>query len=912
MSKKLGTNSATPSAALDSSRKESSRKVKKGLAAKKSKSKAKGALAAIEEEVPSPEDDASAAVEPEVSEIVAVKVTPEAPPAVEAEAASEAAALAAEATEVAVAPTAKVVRAATVAADAAEVAAAGAAEAEGAGAAETTAAEAPPAVEATAVAEAAAPAAEAMEVVADPAAEVVSVASEAADVAEAAGAGAAEATAAEAPPTFAAVAVAEAVAPAAEATEVAVNPSAEVVPVASEAADAGEAASVDASEAVAAMVAADAVETALGDAPDEVAAEAATEAPAEATAEAIAKAAANVAAVAVEAPVKYAAGEAVAERATESAGVAVEAALEEAPGEAEGELAEDKPGEAVGEAAAEAAGEAAMAAPEVASGPLAHERRITLLAQHGHASLQGVRTPQGPTPRAAPRMHPSQPGQHPPVVLAASAQPYPQRQPQGESRDDMGATAASMPDAPSAAPPASATPAMSDEAPEPSDDAPKLANKLRRPSLWRKVQSWRAKTKMINMFRPKKTSEALREQWREDQQDDLQELEAAATRNVDKLHARKEEAEAAKQKQSRKANNEGVAAKPGGDIKLGKGLKDLLRHKAKGAGYSIDHDGWVTMQEAMRWLKQLADETGDANYGRYTSEDVRREVELNPKKRFELSHPLEVIPLGCKWRSVGSKKPAGGTELTSKELKDALQRKLEEKPKQGSKVEPEEHAAWLRERLEFKPSEVDGFKIKDALRMDSYVKVGDEFVQQAAGIVLSFGDKGRPAASIERIRAAQGHTMKGVRSKVGEQLTNDNAPDVAVHGSYSAHLDAILKGGLNRMNRQHIHLAKGLLGEENVISGMRANSELYIWVYVQRAISDGYVFYESANGERSHRGSGGHSCPRSRCSARLHHLWQLRSSRRPTLCHRSPPALAIAHLHTLVIARAAPLSRLQA
>ena len=98
------------------------------------------------------------------------------------------------------------------------------------------------------------------------------------------------------------------------------------------------------------------------------------------------------------------------------------------------------------------------------------------------------------------------------------------------------------------------------------------------------------------------------------------------------------------------------------------------------------------------------------------------------------------------------------------------------------------------------------------------------------------------------IRAAQGHTMAGIADVIGELLTLEAAPLVAVHGSYLESLERILSNGLNRMSRHHVHLAKGLLGEAGVISGMRRNAELFIWVNVRDAIRDGLRFFESANG----------------------------------------------------------------
>ena len=116
--------------------------------------------------------------------------------------------------------------------------------------------------------------------------------------------------------------------------------------------------------------------------------------------------------------------------------------------------------------------------------------------------------------------------------------------------------------------------------------------------------------------------------------------------------------------------------------------------------------------------------------------------------------------------------------------------------------------------------------------------------------VVNANDKRRFVLSDDdtQIRAAQGHSMHGVGEKQGEPLTLLTAPEVAVHGSYVKHVQAILEQGLSRMDRHHVHLAKGLLGEEGVISGMRRNAEIFIWIDVHDAIKAGLTFFESANG----------------------------------------------------------------
>ena len=54
--------------------------------------------------------------------------------------------------------------------------------------------------------------------------------------------------------------------------------------------------------------------------------------------------------------------------------------------------------------------------------------------------------------------------------------------------------------------------------------------------------------------------------------------------------------------------------------------------------------------------------------------------------------------------------------------------------------------------------------------------------------------------------------------------------------------------GLNRMGRNHIHMAQGLPEMEGVISGMRANAEVVIQIDIDKAMGDSIPFFVSANG----------------------------------------------------------------
>ncbi len=131
-----------------------------------------------------------------------------------------------------------------------------------------------------------------------------------------------------------------------------------------------------------------------------------------------------------------------------------------------------------------------------------------------------------------------------------------------------------------------------------------------------------------------------------------------------------------------------------------------------------------------------------------------------------------------------------------------------------------------------------------------------------------------------RIRATQGHSITAVTSQALAltRLTPLTAPATVVHGTFPAAWRLILaSGGLRRMGRNHVHFATGVpgwgtdvmdvsgkLGEEGkagnvpnrakegkevVISGMRRDATVLVWVDVRRAMEEGGLgFWRSENG----------------------------------------------------------------
>lgn len=120
------------------------------------------------------------------------------------------------------------------------------------------------------------------------------------------------------------------------------------------------------------------------------------------------------------------------------------------------------------------------------------------------------------------------------------------------------------------------------------------------------------------------------------------------------------------------------------------------------------------------------------------------------------------------------------------------------------------------------------------------------------------------------IRANQGHSIKLDTEGLLTPITQEagNIPAAVIHGTDERAWTLILKGGgLRRMGRNHIHFASGLpagftpflsdstagsTGDEReaapVISGMRKNSSVLVYVDINAALAAGIKFFLSENG----------------------------------------------------------------
>ncbi|VFV24342.1 trna 2-phosphotransferase 1-like [Lynx pardinus] len=98
------------------------------------------------------------------------------------------------------------------------------------------------------------------------------------------------------------------------------------------------------------------------------------------------------------------------------------------------------------------------------------------------------------------------------------------------------------------------------------------------------------------------------------------------------------------------------------------------------------------------------------------------------------------------------------------------------------------------------------------------------------------------------IRANQGHSLQVPELELMPLETPQALPLTLVHGTFWRHWPSILLKGLSCRGRTHIHLAPGLPGDPGVISGIRPNCEVAVFIDGPLALADGVPFFRSANG----------------------------------------------------------------
>ena len=92
-----------------------------------------------------------------------------------------------------------------------------------------------------------------------------------------------------------------------------------------------------------------------------------------------------------------------------------------------------------------------------------------------------------------------------------------------------------------------------------------------------------------------------------------------------------------------------------------------------------------------------------------------------------------------------------------------------------------------------------------------------------------------------RIRANQGHSVE-----VNLELTPATPPAVLYHGSAEPNHESILRDGLQKMRRHHVHLSRDTATARKV--GARHGVPVLFAVDTEAMARDGFSFYVSSNG----------------------------------------------------------------
>lgn len=120
---------------------------------------------------------------------------------------------------------------------------------------------------------------------------------------------------------------------------------------------------------------------------------------------------------------------------------------------------------------------------------------------------------------------------------------------------------------------------------------------------------------------------------------------------------------------------------------------------------------------------------------------------------------------------------------------------------------------------------------------------GMKFDRETLNLIVETNPKKRFAFNntLERIRASQGHS---VEIELG--YTNQKPPEILFHGTGEKSVQSILNAGLEKRNRQHVHLSSNL--ETAIKVGQRHGKPFVFKVLAEQMYKDNFQFFLSDNG----------------------------------------------------------------
>jgi putative RNA 2'-phosphotransferase len=120
---------------------------------------------------------------------------------------------------------------------------------------------------------------------------------------------------------------------------------------------------------------------------------------------------------------------------------------------------------------------------------------------------------------------------------------------------------------------------------------------------------------------------------------------------------------------------------------------------------------------------------------------------------------------------------------------------------------------------------------------------GIKFDRETLNHIVATNSKKRFAFNdtFDKIRASQGHS---VEIELG--YTNQKPPEILFHGTAEKFIQSILKTGLEKRKRQHVHLSRDI--ETAIKVGQRHGKPFIFNVLAEQMYNDNFQFYISDNG----------------------------------------------------------------
>lgn len=122
-------------------------------------------------------------------------------------------------------------------------------------------------------------------------------------------------------------------------------------------------------------------------------------------------------------------------------------------------------------------------------------------------------------------------------------------------------------------------------------------------------------------------------------------------------------------------------------------------------------------------------------------------------------------------------------------------------------------------------------------------KYGIKLDRETLNHIVETNSKKRFAFSdtLDKIRASQGHSIE-----IELGYTNQKPPEILYHGTGEKSVQSILDTGVEKRNRQHVHLSGDI--ETALKVGQRHGKPFVFKVFADQMYNDNYQFFISDNG----------------------------------------------------------------